>query len=404
MPTATLNLWKRSFFTPFSPSSTKTLKIASMALLGTTKSNSPLAYLSASLRLSIPSLSASYLSKRALVRSSFFRASAFFTALSFNALELASMASVPRVHSLILCRSFASVCFVSEEGWPGTSWVLISGPFERMKSVHAFILSLASWPASSTAFAVARISSSLKSLSPESGSASSLSVLAAPSASVTSLSSSAKSCSARSWASLRFLSISSLCSSTLFCCSLISSMRCLACSSPWSASCLILDAWVAQLSSSFCNTSSSSLFSSSKFSGLAERTRWRTRRMLSAARCSSRFCAASCSRRALSSSWRFLSSSCCRLTSSIRFLCSSRRLWLASSSFFLLSSSCCRCSSCCCRCCCLLISSSFFRLSICCCFFISSCCFAAIWAIWLKCCWTPCWLCALCCGHACCCC
>mmetsp|Transcript_14256 Transcript_14256/g.44839 ORF Transcript_14256/g.44839 Transcript_14256/m.44839 type:complete len:408 (+) Transcript_14256:1133-2356(+) len=308
MPTATFSRWKCSFFTPLPPSSARILKTASTVALGMTKSNSLFAYLSTSLRFSRPSLSASYLSKSACAASTFLRASAFRTARSRASLQLRSVASVPRVHSLMRCSSFARFCLDSEGGCPGTSWVFISWPLERMKSVQSFIFSLASWPASSTAFAVAWTSSSLSSLLSEKGSASSLRVLPAASASETSLSSSCMRASARSCASFRLLSISRRCSSTFRCCSLICSMRILACSKPCSASSRMRSFWEPQASSSFSRDSSSSLLSCSRVSGVAERTFWMTRRMLRDARCSSSFLR-------FSICCFFFSSSCCFMAS-----------------------------------------------------------------------------------------
>mmetsp|Transcript_83989 Transcript_83989/g.246322 ORF Transcript_83989/g.246322 Transcript_83989/m.246322 type:complete len:309 (+) Transcript_83989:2066-2992(+) len=299
----------------------------------------------------MPSLSTSYLSKMAVASCIFFRASAFWTALFFNSFEEHMKLSMFLVHSLTLCKSFAIVCLVSAGGCPGTSWTLISEPFFTMKSVQTRSLSFASRPASSTAFDVATASSSSRSFPLERGSASSLSTLEACSASPISSSSSLSSCSARSKASLRFFSASTLCSSALRCCSFIISIRCRACSSPTSASCFILSFCVAQLSSSFWRISSSSFFSSSILSDVAERTFWMTLRMLSIARCSSRFWVISCSRCTLSTSCFFLISSCCFFMSSTRFLCSSIRFLLASSSFFRFSSSCRLVAS---ACCCLI--------------------------------------------------
>mmetsp|Transcript_117649 Transcript_117649/g.366518 ORF Transcript_117649/g.366518 Transcript_117649/m.366518 type:complete len:763 (+) Transcript_117649:253-2541(+) len=338
MPTATFNRWNIGFLTPFSPSSTKTLNRASTAVFEMAKSNSPLAYFLISFRLRIPSLSPSYLSKVASAFSTFFRASAFLMDFSRASLQVASVASVPRVHSLMRCSSLARFVLASDGGWPGRSGAFISWPLERMKSVQAFILSLASWPASSTALAVALTSSSSSSLSPEKGAASSSSVLAASSAAATRPSNSLSSSSIR------------------FSCSLICSTRCFACSMPCSTSCCMRSFWEPQASSSFVFTSSSSFWCSSKVSGVVMRTFWITLRMLRIARCSS----------------------CSLFTSSMRFCCSSMRFLLASSSFFLLSSSCRRCSSCCCTCWSLLISSNFLMFSSCCLFFSSSCCFIAM--------------------------
>mmetsp|Transcript_34177 Transcript_34177/g.106399 ORF Transcript_34177/g.106399 Transcript_34177/m.106399 type:complete len:764 (+) Transcript_34177:520-2811(+) len=349
IPTETLSLWKRSFLTPFSPFSIRTFHIASMDGLGNVKLNSPLAYLRTSFWLSMPSLSTSYLSKTFTACCILRRASAFWTPLVFASLDAAKTDSLLRVYSLIRCRSFAMACLESPAGWPGASWTLISGPFFSTNSVQAFSFSFASWPASSTVFHVAVISSSSRSFSEEKGSDSSLSVFEARSASATRPSSSLTSLSAFSMASFRFLSASSLCSSAFRTCSLIISTRWLACSRPTSASCFIRSFCEPQASSSFCRTSSSSFFSSSMFSGLAERTFWMTLRMQSMARCSSRFWAISFSFCSLSASAFFLSSSCCCLISSMRLLCSSTRCLLASSIFFRFSSSCLRVASCCIR-------------------------------------------------------
>mmetsp|Transcript_59360 Transcript_59360/g.168807 ORF Transcript_59360/g.168807 Transcript_59360/m.168807 type:complete len:852 (+) Transcript_59360:415-2970(+) len=291
MPMAALSLWNFSIFTPFSPSPTWTLNQASTVALGTTKSNSALAYFRTSLRLSMPSLSRSYLSNTALITSAFLRASAFIAALSLALRQARKMDSLVRVHSLILWSSFVRLSLLSEGGCPGVSMVFMSWPRERMKSVQTFILSLASWPASSTALAVAVTSSSASSLAlgSEKGSASSPSILPAASATSTYFSSSFNSSSARSWASLRCLSISTRCSSTLLCCSMICSILSFACSRPWSASNFRRSFWPPQFSSSFCRTSASSCRSSSRFPGAAERTTfWMTLRIASVARCSSR--------------------------------------------------------------------------------------------------------------------
>mmetsp|Transcript_100267 Transcript_100267/g.266535 ORF Transcript_100267/g.266535 Transcript_100267/m.266535 type:complete len:242 (+) Transcript_100267:1071-1796(+) len=239
-------------------------------------------------------------------------------------------------------------CFSSDGGCPGTSGTRISELFSLTKSVQALSFSLASWLASSTAFEVAVISSRARSLSVEKGSVSSLSTFATRSASATCSSSSLSSCSAFSKASLRLRSCSMRASSAFRCCSLICSMRCFPCSSPVSASCFIRSFWEAQASSSFCSVSWSSFSSSSMLAGVARRTFWSTRRMLSMARCSSFFCAISFSRCARSASCFFRSSSCCCFISSTRFRCSSMRLRLASSSFFRFSSSCLRWASICC--------------------------------------------------------
>mmetsp|Transcript_47768 Transcript_47768/g.110670 ORF Transcript_47768/g.110670 Transcript_47768/m.110670 type:complete len:538 (-) Transcript_47768:145-1758(-) len=356
MPMETFSLWKFSFFTPLAASSTRTLKMASTVVLGTGKSNSPFAYFLTSLRLRMPSLSPSYLSKVAFSLSSFLRASAFFTAFSLDSLQVVSVASVPRVHSLILCSKDAKVCLASEGGCPGRSGVFISWPLARMKSVQAFIFSLASTPASSTALAVAFTSSSSSSFSPEKGSASSLRVLAADSASETSFSNCVRSSWAFSMASLRLRSSSARCSSTRRCCSLICSTRCLPCSTPCSISNFMRSFWEPQASSSFARISSSSFLLSSKLSGVVMRTFWITLRMFKMALCSS----------------------CSLFTSSMRLRWSSKRFLLASSSFFLFSSNCLRWISCCCTCCIRLISSSFLMFSICAFFFISSCCCSAM--------------------------
>mmetsp|Transcript_109528 Transcript_109528/g.309596 ORF Transcript_109528/g.309596 Transcript_109528/m.309596 type:complete len:682 (-) Transcript_109528:616-2661(-) len=263
MPTAALRRWKFSHLTPLSPSSTSTLNMASTAAFGTTKSNSDLAYLSASRRSRNPSLLASYLVKRAWISESFLRASAFLTALSLASLQVTSVVSVPRVHSLILCNSLASACFVSEAGCPGSSAVFISCPLDKMKSVQIFIFSFASTPASSTALAVAVTSSILSSLVVSAkGSASSFKVAAAASASFTSVSSSLSSASARSCASFRLFSISARCS-------LMFVIRCVACFRPCSDSIIILSRMVPQASISSLRVWSSSVFSSSMFSGVA---------------------------------------------------------------------------------------------------------------------------------------
>mmetsp|Transcript_51412 Transcript_51412/g.161602 ORF Transcript_51412/g.161602 Transcript_51412/m.161602 type:complete len:224 (-) Transcript_51412:1625-2296(-) len=144
MPMAYFRRWKLSFLTPFPPSSAKTFHNVSTAVFWRAKSNSPLAYFFTSFRLKAPSLSASYLSKRASIFAFFFLASALLMAFSRDSLHVARAASVPLVHPLIRCRSLARVCLDSEGGWPGSSGVFISWPLARMKSVQAFIFSLAS--------------------------------------------------------------------------------------------------------------------------------------------------------------------------------------------------------------------------------------------------------------------
>mmetsp|Transcript_51336 Transcript_51336/g.159138 ORF Transcript_51336/g.159138 Transcript_51336/m.159138 type:complete len:319 (+) Transcript_51336:1364-2320(+) len=225
MPRDTLSFWKFAFLTPLSPSSSKHFSITSREGAGTVRLNSPLAYLMTSFWLSMPSLSASYLSNTAIAPCNFFCASALRTDLLFASLDVATMASLLRVYSLILCRSLAIACLVAGAGCPGRSGTLISGPLASRKSVHAFSLSFAPWLASSTAFHVAVTSSSASSLPLERGSASSLSAAEAFSAPATRSSSSLTSCSARSRASFRFFSASSLCSSAFRCCSFSISMR-----------------------------------------------------------------------------------------------------------------------------------------------------------------------------------
>mmetsp|Transcript_8238 Transcript_8238/g.15403 ORF Transcript_8238/g.15403 Transcript_8238/m.15403 type:complete len:244 (+) Transcript_8238:2072-2803(+) len=235
-----------------------------------------------------------------------------------------------------------------------------------MKSVHFFMTTLASSPASSTTFNVALISSMLRSLPVVKGSASSCNVLAAFSASSTRVSRSLRRESARSCATFHCFSSSFFCSSIFLCCSLMSWMRCMAWLTPCSASCSILSRWVPQLSSSIRRISASSWRNTSSVSTVAERTFWMTLRIARVARCSSRFCAMSASRRA----------------------CSSIRLRFASSSCRRFSSSCWRCNSCalipefhcgCCCCCCICPWYS----GCCCC-----CCCCCCWPY--CCCWYGC--------------
>mmetsp|Transcript_13580 Transcript_13580/g.35966 ORF Transcript_13580/g.35966 Transcript_13580/m.35966 type:complete len:339 (+) Transcript_13580:1009-2025(+) len=198
-PIATFSFWNLSFLTPLS-SLTMVFQILSMVGVGTVKLNSPLAYFRTS---ALPSTSPlAYLLKVAVDAASFFCASSFFTALSLADLALMRVVSLARVVSLILCRRLASFVFASLGGIPGRSTALISVLLTRMKSVQAFIFSLAGTPASSTAVAVAVTFSRLTSPSAVKGSAATFSVLPWASAASTSPSSSWRSPPAFSMASL----------------------------------------------------------------------------------------------------------------------------------------------------------------------------------------------------------
>mmetsp|Transcript_25514 Transcript_25514/g.82178 ORF Transcript_25514/g.82178 Transcript_25514/m.82178 type:complete len:525 (-) Transcript_25514:1525-3099(-) len=315
------------------------------------------------------SQSLSYFSKVASISLVLSLAAARRTAVFLVARAVVMAPSAVRVHSLILCSSLARDCLISEGGWPGTTGdgSLISGPLCKMKSVHAFVLALASRPACSTPCATRSTSSTDSSASLSRGTAFSFSRLAPASASVTKLSSSSTNVLACSSASFFFLSSSSFFSCSFFLAMLICSMRARACSNPLSLSSCIRCLCEPVCSSSAASTSSNSFWSASKFSGAADRTFWMTLRIARVDFCSILlfssasffFPASSCNFRASASALVFASSSA-RFTSSILFRCSSSFFRLMSSITFFCSSNAFR-----------LSSSSFFLLSSCwfCCFF-----------------------------------
>mmetsp|Transcript_83744 Transcript_83744/g.211184 ORF Transcript_83744/g.211184 Transcript_83744/m.211184 type:complete len:410 (-) Transcript_83744:56-1285(-) len=271
MPMSTLSFWKSTLLTPLPPSAMYFM-MSSTTSFEMSKLNSPLAYFSISFLLSMPSLSESYFLKSSSTTCTFFSASSFLAARSFDDFANCKVASMAFVVSLMRTKSFDSVSLSSGCGWPGgiESAARISTPFWRMKTVQACIFSLAFTPTSSTAFAVASTSSNFISRAalPCRGSASSRSAFPAFSASSTRTSrdlrcSSARSCSCR------------ICSSLWR-----------ACWRPMSASCLITSAWEPQLASSRCKTSRSSFCKSSKVSGLTMRSLRMTRRMFEHAPCS----------------------------------------------------------------------------------------------------------------------
>mmetsp|Transcript_38897 Transcript_38897/g.115296 ORF Transcript_38897/g.115296 Transcript_38897/m.115296 type:complete len:494 (+) Transcript_38897:806-2287(+) len=198
-PTATFSAWNCSFFTPL-PSLTMVFQIFSTVAAGSLKLNSPWAYFVTSALPITPPLA--YLVKTASDVASFFCASSFFTALSLAVFALRRVESLARVVSLILFRRSASFVFASLGGMPGRSTALISVLLARMKSVQAFIFSLAGAPASST-FSAAAVTF-LRSTSPSalSGSAAAFRVLPSASADSTRPSSSCRRPPAFSMASL----------------------------------------------------------------------------------------------------------------------------------------------------------------------------------------------------------
>mmetsp|Transcript_19297 Transcript_19297/g.42046 ORF Transcript_19297/g.42046 Transcript_19297/m.42046 type:complete len:317 (+) Transcript_19297:1369-2319(+) len=314
MPRAILSRWKSSTFTPLSPAGTSTLRISSAAVGLREKLYWPLANDVSSLRLSAPSLSRSYFEKIFLLASTFFRASHFFVAFSVAWLTVRIKSSVDRVTSLI---RFSRSCRVGPDsdsagvapsgvvpaaaaaagGAPGRGGTFMSAPFWSMKSLQALALFLASAPASSAALAVA-VTSSIPRFSPSvvRGSASSLKLFDASSADSTSFESSARSSFAFASLSSRFFSASALRSSSFLFTSSSCCTRKVACCMFASHSSCTLSLTLPQLFSSRARTSASSFFTSSKVSMLTVLAFCRTRRMASAARCSSRFWASSASR------------------------------------------------------------------------------------------------------------
>mmetsp|Transcript_97197 Transcript_97197/g.274764 ORF Transcript_97197/g.274764 Transcript_97197/m.274764 type:complete len:217 (+) Transcript_97197:793-1443(+) len=192
-----------------------------------------------------------------------------------------------------------------------------------MKSVHSFVSSFDSAPASSTILATFSTSSKVEIAPSSKVAAISFSSRALPSADSTRDSSSLMSPFARSSASMRFFSSASFLSCSLFRCSFSCSMRFRACSTPLSLSSFIRSFCVQQFSSSWLRTSWSSFCNSSKLSGVACLTFWMTLRMASDDFCSKR---------------RFSSMSFFRFTSSSFFLCSSSSLRLMSSKRFFSAS------------------------------------------------------------------
>mmetsp|Transcript_26844 Transcript_26844/g.62599 ORF Transcript_26844/g.62599 Transcript_26844/m.62599 type:complete len:298 (-) Transcript_26844:56-949(-) len=297
-----------------------------MASAEMVKLHSPAAYVLTSSLLSTPSLSLSYFLNSVCCASKTACARIFDSICSLWLLHEEKASAVLLLHVCILC------CNTAISGLSGVASALgspirgamtprllpkanaMSKRLAKRKAAHASALRSESAPASSTDCASVLTSSSVASLASVTSSPTRSSKLAAAGSATPSNScNSSRSLSACSFASLRFLSSSCLFSSCLRRTSRTCSARSFACCrlllhSSCTASFMLPQFWSSCSSTAFSATSHSSTLSS-----LLARTFWRAVRMTPAARRSS-FCI-----------------SCCRLSSSILFFCSSCRFFAASS-------------------------------------------------------------------------
>mmetsp|Transcript_114694 Transcript_114694/g.370607 ORF Transcript_114694/g.370607 Transcript_114694/m.370607 type:complete len:423 (-) Transcript_114694:3149-4417(-) len=363
MPMAILSRWNFAFGTP-ADSLASCARILSMACAGTANPNSPFAYKEISFLFSVPSLSLSYLSKREALFSHCFAALAFLTAFSLTALAAAVAVMMSLKQSARRCCSLMSS---SRVGRTMSFACSMADRFFTINSVHDLHEAFASTQTSPTALLTSLASAGSSSLPSTAGAATSLSRAASFSAFSTSSANSA----------INFLEVSS-CSLRIRSSSFMLSTRCFACSSCFSASSRIRSACCPHFGNSMSKVSSTSFFSASKLSGVANLTFWMAFLAIKAECCSNR--------RLSSSSLRLLfSSSSLRRSSSSRCLRSASRRRSSSSCCCLITSICWRFrnSSCCWR--------SRSCMSNCCC-----CCWA-----WRKLCCAPakpgcCWACGCC--------
>mmetsp|Transcript_6591 Transcript_6591/g.20500 ORF Transcript_6591/g.20500 Transcript_6591/m.20500 type:complete len:627 (+) Transcript_6591:613-2493(+) len=331
MATMERRRWNLSKGTPSSVASA--LMILSRCSSPGANSYSALAKAATSSLFSLPSASASYLSKRSFCSFCFFRAAALRPALSLVVFTASlSFSSDRRQIASLLKRGLSSV----------RSLLRASSelPISARLSTRALDVASSLARVSSTAFSVVDAASSIA--SGDVSSAASTVGLAASLASARRCSAAATS-SAASLARRSTRSTSSLfrCSSSAFFFSSarrfseIWSTRSWAWSMAFSASCRTFSACEPIFSSCSDCVLSSSCRSSSKLSGVAMRTRWMTLRTMRAAACSVRLASSSSRFRRSSVCRRCISSSrsCCR-----RLMSSSR--FFRSASFWAISTSC----------------------------------------------------------------